>query len=283
MTVHHAVQHHSAHVNGIRVRYAIAGEGPPLVLLHGFPQNSRTWRHVIPLLSEEYTIIAPDLRGFGDSDRPSSGYDKRTVANDVFELVKSLGFNDINLVGHDVGMLVAYEYAAQHSADVRRLAVLDSVLPGFGLDAVMDVGKFPHIWHVPFFSIPDVAETLVSGREKEFFGEFFRKFSYDPTVLHDDDINFFIERLKAAGGLRSAFAHYRTFPLDRANNEENARVKLAMPVLAVGGEYSLGDMVGQVMQQLAEHVTPAVIKQCGHWIPEERPEDLVELLRPFLK
>ncbi|PDS63029.1 alpha/beta hydrolase [Rhizobium anhuiense] len=283
MTEHYTVKHHSAHVNGIRVRYAIGGEGPPLVLLHGFPQSSRTWRHVIPEFIDDYTVIAPDLRGFGDSDRPASGYDKRTVADDVFALVHSLGFKDISLVGHDVGMLVAYEYAAQHREDVRRLVVMDSVLPGFGLDAVMDVGKFPHVWHVPFFSIPDVAESLIAGRERVFFTDFFRKFSYDPNALLGEDIDFFVDRLQTAGGLRSAFAHYRTFPLDRANNEENARVKLTMPVLAVGAEHSLGDMVGQAMRHLAEDVTPAVINQCGHWIPEERPQELVRLLRPFLK
>ncbi|MBX5193705.1 alpha/beta hydrolase [Rhizobium sp. NZLR3b] len=283
MTGHNVVTHHSAQINGIRIRYGMGGKGPPLVLLHGFPQSSRTWRHVIPALTADYTVIAPDLRGFGDSDRPASGYDKRTVAQDVYELVQQLGFDEINLVGHDVGMLVAYEYAARHPGEVRRLAVLDSVLPGFGLDAVMDVSKFPHVWHVPFFSIPDVAETLIVGREREFFTDFTRKFSYDPNAVDDADIAYYVDRLKAPGGLRSAFAHYRTFPQDRASNEENSRIKLSMPVLAIGGEFSLGEMVGQAMQQLAENVTPIVVKSSGHWIPEEQPVQLIDILRPFLK
>ena len=127
MTDTHPVTHHSAHVNGIRLRYARAGEGPPIVLLHGFPQSGREWRHVIPHLAKDHTVIAPDLRGFGDSDRPATGYDKRTVAQDVHELVRHLGFDEIDLVGHDVGMLVAYDYAAQHRGEVRRLVVMDSV------------------------------------------------------------------------------------------------------------------------------------------------------------
>lgn len=282
MTDVHPVTHHSAHVNGIRLRYARAGEGPPIVLLHGFPQSGREWRHVIPHLAKDRTVIAPDLRGFGDSDRPATGYDKRTVAQDVYALVRHLGFDRIDLVGHDVGMLVAYDYAAQHRDGVRRLVVMDSVLPGFGLDDVMDVGKFPHVWHVPFFSIPDVAETLVAGREPMFFTDFFRKFSYDPHAIAEEDVAFYVDRLRGPGALRSAFAHYRTFALDAANNRENARVTLAMPVLALGAEHSMGEMVGHAMRQLADDVTPGIVRDSGHWIPEEQPEQLVGLLRAFL-
>lgn len=146
----------------------------------------------------------------------------------------------------------------------------------------MDVGKLPRVWHVPFFSIPDVAETLVAGRERMFFTDFFRKFSYDLHAVADEDVAFYVDRLSGPGALRSAFAHYRTFALDAANNRENARKKLAMPVLALGAEHSMGELVGLAMQQLAEHVTPGIVRGSGHWIPEEQPDQLVKLIRPFL-
>lgn len=281
MTKQIDLTHHTAAVNGVRLHYVRAGSGDPLVLLHGWPQSWLEWRHIIPVLASRFTVIAPDMRGFGDSDKPTSGYDKRTVAQDIRLLVHQLGFSEINLVGHDIGMMVAYEYAAAHPTEIRRLAVLEAGLPGLGLEALLDAAKFPQFWHFGFFMAPGVAETLVAGREKMFLRHFIRHLAYDTYAVTEDDINEYADRMSAPGALRAGFEHYRAFPADARNNQENARTKLSMPVLAIGGDHCMGDQVGQIMRSLADSVSTAVIERSGHWIPEEQPEQLADLLIGF--
>ncbi|MBS3685137.1 alpha/beta fold hydrolase [Klebsiella quasipneumoniae] len=273
--------HHTAVVNDVRLHYVTAGSGDPLVLLHGWPQSWREWQHLIPSLAARFTVIAPDMRGFGDSDKPTSGYDKRTVAQDIRQLVQHLGFRDINLVGHDIGMMVAYEYASAYPAEVRRLAVMEAGLPGLGLEALQDAAKFPQFWHFGFFNAPGVAEALIAGREKMFLAHFIRHLAYDTYAVSDDDLNEYAERMSAPGALRASFEHYRAFPIDARNNQEHALTKLPMPVLGIGGELCMGDQVGQIMQSLADNVQTAVVARSGHWIPEEQPEQLAALLSEF--
>lgn len=281
MTQQVNLSHETAVVNGLRLHYVIAGSGDPLVLLHGWPQSWREWRHVIPELASRFTVIAPDMRGFGDSDKPSGGYDKRTVARDIRELVHVLGFREIHLAGHDLGMMVAYEYAASYPAEVRRLAVLEAGLPGLGLEAFQDTAKYPHLWHFGFFNAPGVAETLIAGREKLFLSHFIRHLAYDPYAVTGDDLEEYADRMRAPGALRAGFEHYRAFPADALNNQENARKKLAMPVLGIGGDHSLGEHVGKFMEPLADKVTTAIVERSGHWIPEEQPKQLASLLTGF--
>ncbi|EHD19978.1 MULTISPECIES: alpha/beta fold hydrolase [Brenneria] len=273
--------HHTTVVNGVRLHYVMAGSGDPLVLLHGWPQSWREWHHLIPILASRFTVIAPDMRGFGDSDKPTGGYDKRTVAQDIRQLVQHLGFCEINLVGHDIGMMVAYEYASAHPKEIRRLAVLEAGLPGLGLEALMNTAKFPQFWHFGFFSAPGVAETLIAGREKMFLAHFIRHLAYDTYAVTEDDLNEYSERMSAPGALRASFEHYRAFPVDARNNQEHARTKLPMPVLGIGGEYCMGDQVGHIMRPLADNVQTAVVERSGHWIPEEQPEQLAALLVEF--
>ncbi|WP_226584491.1 alpha/beta fold hydrolase [Acuticoccus sediminis] len=276
-----ALTHHTVRVNGVRLHYVRAGTGDPLVLLHGWPQSWREWRHVIPALASRFTVIAPDLRGFGDSDKPSGGYDKRTVAQDIYELVRQLGFGEINLVGHDIGMMVAYDYAASHPAEVRRLAVLEAGLPGLGLEALQDAATYPQFWHFGFFKAPGVAEALIAGREKMFLTYFIRHLAYDTSAVTDDDLGEYAQRLAAPGGLRGSFEHYRAFAADAVRNRELAQSKLPMPVLAIGGDHSMRDMVADIMRALADNVRPAVIERSGHWIPEEQPEQLLKAMTDF--
>ncbi|HBS5970843.1 TPA: alpha/beta hydrolase [Klebsiella pneumoniae] len=275
------ITHHTAVVNGVRLHYAMAGSGEPLVLLHGWPQTWREWYAMIPELAKKFTVIVPDMRGFGDSDKPGCGYDKRTVAEDIFQLVNHLGYDEINLVGHDIGMMVAYEYASAHPTKVRKLAVLEAGLPGLGLEMLMDGAKFPQFYHFSFFIAPGLAESLVAGREKMFITHFIRHLAYDTYALSDDDLNEYAERLSAPGALRASFEHYRAFPVDAVNNQENARTKLTMPVLAVGGEYCMNDQVGHIMSPLADNVQTAVIERSGHWLTEEQPEELTAVLLTF--
>lgn len=277
------IAHHTASVNGVRLHYVMAGSGEPLVLLHGWPQTWREWNTMIPELAKHYTVIAPDMRGFGDSDKPGSGYDKRTVAEDIYQLVNHLGFDEVYLVGHDIGMMVAYEYASAHPGRVRKLAMLEAGLPGLGLEMLMDGAKFPQFYHFSFFIAPGLAESLVTGREKMFITHFIRHLSYDTYALTDEDINEYAERLSQPGALRASFEHYRAFPLDAVNNQENAKTKLTMPVLAVGGEFCMNDQVGVIMNALADDVQTVVIKRSGHWLTEEQPEELTASLLAFFK
>lgn len=277
------IEHHTVTVNGVRLHYVKAGSGEPLVLLHGWPQTWREWNVMIPELAKHYTVIAPDMRGFGDSDKPSSGYDKRTVAEDIYQLVNYLGFDEINLVGHDIGMMVAYEYASAHPSKVRKLAMLEAGLPGLGLEMLMDGAKFPQFYHFSFFIAPGLAETLVAGRERMFITHFIRHLSYDTYAVTDEDLNEYAERLSQPGALRASFEHYRAFPIDAVNNQENAKTKLTMPVLAVGGEFCMNDQVGVIMNALADDVKTSVIERSGHWLTEEQPEELTAVLLAFFK
>jgi pimeloyl-ACP methyl ester carboxylesterase len=282
MTNETALAHHTAEVNGVRLHCVTAGAGDPVVLLHGWPQTWHEWRHLIPVMASRYTVVAPDLRGFGDSDKPASGYDKRTVAEDIRQLVRHLGLREIDLVGHDIGMMVASDYAAAHPQEVRRLAVAEAALPGLGLEELMDAAKYPKFWHFGFFAAPGVPEMLVAGREQMFLSYFVRHLAYDSYAVTEDDLGKYARRMAAPGALRGGFEHYRAFPTDARNNEENARTKLPMPVLAIGGDHSMAGQVARMMQPLANAVHPAVIERCGHWVAEEQPARLAELLTDFL-
>ena len=278
-----SVTHHTTTVNGIRLCYVTAGAGEPVVLLHGFPETSYAWRKIIPVLSQHFNVIAPDLRGCGDSDRPSAGYDKRTVAEDVHQLVQQLKLGPINLVSHDVGMMVGYAYAAAYSAEVRRLVLMEAALPGLGLEELYDAAKYPRMYHLPLFEAPNgLAEALITGREKMFVSHFMRQQTYDPTGPDEDALEEYARRLAAPGALRGGIEYFRAHTIDAEHNRENARTKLLMPVLTVGGKASSGAALAAQIQPLAEHVKSVMIEHCGHYIAEEQPDQLIdELLRFF--
>ncbi len=275
------VTHHTAKVNGIKLHYVTAGSGDPIVLLHGWPQTWHQWRRIIPALAARYTVVAPDLRGFGDSDKPACGYDKRTVAEDVYQLARHLRLGPIHLVGHDLGMMVAYAYASAHPDEVRKLVLADAGLPGLGLEGFFDTAKFPQFWHFGFFSAPNgVAESLIAGRERPFVSHFIRMQSYDPTGVAEEDLDEYARRLAAPGALRGGFEHYRAFPVDAGHNGAYSRTKLPMPVLTLAGEHSVGDRLEEAIKPIAEHVRGVVFERCGHYLAEEQPEAVsAELLR----
>ena len=282
-TVHTAPRCHRAEVNGIRLFYRRAGDGPPLVLLHGFPETSYAWRKVIPKLAQRYTVIAPDLRGCGASDRPASGYDKRTVASDVRELVRLLGFDQINLVAHDVGMMVGYAYACAYPGAVRRLVLMEAALPGLGLEELYDAAKFPRMYHLPLFEAPNgLAEALVAGRERMFVDHFMRQQAYNQDGLEPEALDEYARCLAAPGALSGGIGYFRAHGVDAEHNREHARTKLAMPVMTVGGTASFGaNLKGQV-EPLVARLHHVMIDECGHYLAEEQPERVAdELLRFF--
>jgi pimeloyl-ACP methyl ester carboxylesterase len=268
--------HHMATVNGIQMHYVIGGQGDPIVLLHGWPQTWYEWRHVMPALAKNYTVIAPDLRGLGDSSKPATGYDGKTVAEDIHQLITQLGFKDSFLVGHDLGVLVAFSYAAAHPSEVRRLVILDVPITGFG-----PALNSTRLWHIPFHMVRDIPETLAEGKEREYLTWFYSNYSYNPAAITKEDIDEYVSHYSAPGGMRAGFEYYRAFPIDAEQIKEYSKVKLPMPVLALGGENSFGTAPLVSMQSIATNVRGGIVPLSGHWIPEEQPKFVIEQLFNF--
>jgi pimeloyl-ACP methyl ester carboxylesterase len=281
-----SITHRYADLGDVLIHYVVAGNGPTLVLLHGWPQTWWEWRHVIPSLAQHYTVIAPDLRGLGDSSRPIHGYDKKTVADDIWRLVaERLGHRSFFLVGHDWGGPTAYALAAAHPEAVRRLAILDVVIPGSGGD-FFEGGRR---WHHQFHMTPDLPEALIQGREEIYLSWFYRTFAYRHDAIGPEDLKEYLRTYRQPGALRAGFAYYRAIPQDDADNRAIIdRFKLPMPVLAMGGAVGYphgrgrGSATAQSLQRVAVDVRGAVVPECGHFIPEEAPGVFVDHLLAFL-
>lgn len=271
--------HRTANVNNVRLHYVQGGKGDAVVLLHGFGSTWYMWRYVMPALAQRYTVIAPDLRGAGDSSKPTTGYDKRTLAEDIYQLVRERGAKRVYLVGHDIGVMVAYAYAAAHPDEVSKLVILDSVPPGSG-----DWDNYvrePKRWHFAFHQAPNLPEALVAGRERMYLNRFWQDLAYNPTAITEADKDEYLRGYAAPGGMRAAFEYYRTMPQDVKDNKEYFKRKLAMPILALGGVQGNGKLVLDFMKTVSADVSGGVIEQCGHWIAEERPEYLIQQLLTF--
>lgn len=282
-----AFNHHYAEIGEVMLHYVTLGSGSPVVLLHGWPQTWYEWRLVMPKLAEKFTVIAPDLRGLGDSSRPLSGYDKRTVANDVWCLVtEKLGHATFHLVGHDWGGPTAYALAASHPEAVTRLAIVDVVIPGDG----GDFSQAGRRWHHQFHMTPDLPEALVTGRERTYLQWFYQTFAYRPGAIDEAALDEFVRTYSQPGALRAGFNYYRAMIEDAKVNAAQLATgfRLPMPVLAVGGGVSYphgrgrGADVEASMRRVATDVRGAVIPECGHFVPEEAPEALSRLLLEFL-
>jgi pimeloyl-ACP methyl ester carboxylesterase len=275
------VEHHRAQVGDVSLHYAVAGSGEPVVLLHGWPSTWYEWRHVMPLLVDRYRVIAPDLRGLGDSSRPPAGYDKKTVAADLWQLFSgTLGLARWHLVGHDWGGPVAFALAAAHPEAIRTLAIVDVTIPGIGPD-LSQGGKR---WHHAFHMTPDLPEALVQGRERAYLTWFYEAFSWRRDAFAAADIDEYLRTYSQPDALRAGFAFYRNIPNDIADNRAllASGLRLEMPVLAVGGGRAeargRGGEPEASLREIADDVTGAVVDDCGHFVPEERPEALAALL-----
>jgi pimeloyl-ACP methyl ester carboxylesterase len=268
--------HQTAHINGFRLHYVIGGRGFPVVLLHGWPETWYEWRKIMPALAEKYTVIAPDSRGLGDSERTESGYDAVTLAEDVFSLVRSLGFQQLFLVGHDTGVSTAYACAARYREAVQRLVILDVPLEGFGRE---DFAVKRNIWHFGFFQAPGgLAESLAEGREHILLEWFFSRAAAANT---QEDIDEYVRCYSGRDALRAGFEYYHAFSTNAQLFKEYSKEKLRIPVLALGGENSGAGWPFYSLAQLAEHVSGGIIPQCGHYIAEEQPEELLRRLSTF--
>ena len=275
-------RHHTADLAEMRMHYVMAGEGEPIVLLHGFPQTWYEWRLVMPILAERYQVIAPDLRGLGDSSRPERGYHKMRVAEDVWELVNGvLGQDRLFVVGHDWGGPVAFALAASHRASVAKLAILDVMIPGDGTDQFStSQGR----WHHGFHRTPDLPEALIEGRERIYIDWFLKNFTARPDAIPEAAIDEFARTYSQPGAMRAGLAYYRAIPEDIADNQAAlGEGKLGMPVLALGGGESFGrrELTLQSMRRVADDVPGGVIEGAGHFLPEEKPAEIAEQLLAF--
>jgi pimeloyl-ACP methyl ester carboxylesterase len=273
----------SLSTDGVSLHSVIGGQGPALVLLHGWPQTWWAWHRVLPALAEHFTVIAVDLPGLGDSTKPRSGYDTDTVARRIHALVTDLGHEEVLVVGHDWGGAVAYSYAAQYRAAVRRLVVIEMLVPGFGWDDLLTPSSAGWVWHMAFHAVPDVPEMLTSGRERAYMTMFLRTMgAYDTTAVTDADIDEYVRCYTAPGAWHAAFEYYRAWFDDVRQNEVHGVTPLEMPVLAIGGAFSSGPFPELSLREVASDVTGRIIERCGHWVASEQPEELTEALLGFL-
>ena len=266
-------------VDGLQLHYLTAGRGPSVILLHGYAETSRMWRPLMPILAERFTVIAPDLPGIGDSAIPESGLDMRTSAIRIHALARSLGVEKARVVGHDIGLMVAYAYAAQFPAETEKLVVMDAFLPGVaGWEAVYNN---PAIWHFRFNG--PTPELLVQGRERTYFEHFWNNFAADKTrSIPEAERKAYAAAYARPGRMRAGWAYFVSFQQAAKDFAELSQTKLTMPVLAIGGDKSLGEVIGQQMKLVATDATVVVLKDTGHWILEERPKETTEALVKFL-
>jgi len=274
------ISSHSAEIDGAKIDYLTAGHGPTVILLHGFAETSRMWRPVMPELAERFTVIAPDLPGIGDSDIPADGLDMKSAAIRIHDLAKSLGVQKAEVVGHDIGLMVAYAYAAQFPAEVTKLVLMDAFLPG--VDGWQAIYNDPHIWHFRFNG--PTPEALVKGRERTYFEYFWNDLAADKNhSLPEADREAYTAAYARPGRMGASWAYFVSFLQAAKDFEVLSRTKLTMPVLAIGGDKSLGVPLGQQAKLVATNATVIVIKNAGHWILEEQPEATTKALVKFLE
>jgi pimeloyl-ACP methyl ester carboxylesterase len=269
----------STAVNGVRISYKIGGTGPAVVLLHGYTETSHMWLPVMPLLAKNHTVIAPDLRGAGDSERPEGGYDKKTMAKDIRELVQQLGEKEVTLVGHDIGLMVAYAYAAQYPTEVNKVILMDAFLPGIG--DWKSVWLMRDLWHFHFYGETPLA--LVKGRERIYFEHFWNDFAADRTKsVPEADRQFYAGAYARDDGMRAGFEYFKNFERDAKDFAAFSTTKLNMPFAVLAGEKASGTFLIDQTKLVATNVSGIVVKGSGHWLMEEAPDQVIPALVTFV-
>jgi pimeloyl-ACP methyl ester carboxylesterase len=269
----------SANVNGVKINYKIGGQGPVVVLLHGYTQTSHMWIPVMPLLTTSHTVIAPDLRGAGGSERTPGGYDKKTMAKDIRGLVHQLGYEHVRVVGHDIGLMVAYAYAAQYPSEVSKVVLMDAFLPGVG--DWKDVWLLRDLWHFHFYGETPLA--LVKGRERIYFEHFWNDFAADRTKsVPEADRRLYAAAYARADGMRAGFELFKNFEQDAKDFAAFSATTLAMPLLVLTGEKASGTFLIDQAKLVATNVSGTVVKNSGHWLMEEATDQVVPAIVAFL-
>ncbi len=274
-----ATESRFANVNGVRLHYLVAGKGDPVVLLHGYAETSHMWRPLMAKLADTRTVIAPDLRGAGQSSTPADGYTKAAMARDIHALTSKLGYQRIQIVGHDIGLMVAYAYAAQYPSEVERIALMDAFLPGIG--NWRDVWLMRDLWHFHFYG--KTALALVRGRERIYFEHFWNDFAADAKhSVPERDRRIYAKAYARHGGMRSGFEYFRTFEQDARDFANFARKPLLMPMLVLTGEKASGEFLIEQGRLVARNVEGVVVRKSGHWLMEEAPNQIIPKLAEFL-
>jgi haloacetate dehalogenase len=280
------IREQTMHVDGLRLHCRLAGEGPLLVLLHGWPQTGHCWRHLIGPLSAGHTVVAPDLRGYGRSDKPRGGFDKRTMAEDIRGVMRALGFETATVIGHDRGARVAHRWGLDHPEEVERLVVMD-IIPTREMWRRMDMTLARRYWHWLFHLQPDLPELLAGGNVATYLGYFFERWTHNRAGLEEAAVAEYVRAFSAPGALRAGFDDYRaSFPLDAEHDDADATAgrKLTMPVLVLWGADGLfGQLPAvEIWRDYAEEISGAAIPDCGHFLPEEQPGLVMRELADFL-
>ncbi|WP_165947199.1 alpha/beta fold hydrolase [Micromonospora sp. 15K316] len=273
------IEHHRATVDGVAHHYLIAGDGPTLLLIHGFPQTSREWTPLIERLAPRFRVVAPDLRGLGGFPGPAGGYDKMTLAADVHGIVEQADADGPVLIcGHDMGAYVGFAYALSYRDEVAGLVTVDAPLPGTALGDSLSTN--PRTWHIPFHSNVDVAHLLISGREREYIDYFVSSRSYDRSAITPEDIDSYAAAYRAPGALRAGLEMYRSLAQDSTDNKAAlSKGRLSVPVVVVAsGVTAVPDALEAMAGEIAEHPRVEIVAQAGHWIPEEKPDELARII-----
>ena len=268
-----------AKIDNVQLHYLTAANGPAtVILLHGFAETSRMWRPIIPTLAEKFTVIAPDLPGIGDSSIPEK-IDMLEAAKQIHDLVRSLKIDKARVVGHDIGLMVAYAYAAQFPDETEKLAVMDAFLPGVA--EWEPIYNDPNTWHFRFNG--EYPEKLVKGRERTYFEYFWNVLAADKTrSIPEADRRAYTEAYAKPGRMRAAWAYFASWPQLAKDFAQLSQTKLTMPVLLIGGDKALGNELGAQMKLVAASVTVIVLPNTGHWILEEKPKETTDALVKFL-
>ena len=268
-----------AKVNGVRLRYVIGGQGSPVVLLHGYAETGHMWRPIMPLLAERHTVIVPDLRGAGESAKPASGYDKKTMAVDIYALTRSLKLDRVSIVGHDIGLMVAYAYAAQFRDTTERVVLMDAFLPGIG--NWKDVWLLRDLWHFHFYG--EVPLALVKGRERTYLEHFWNDFAADrKRSVPEADRRLYARAYAQPGAMRAGFEYFRNFERDASDFARMAITPLAMPMLVLSGEKAGGRFLIEQAKLVASDVRGQVVAGAGHWLMEEAPKAVIPAITGFV-
>ena len=273
-----------ADLGDVKLHYVIGGQGAPLLLVHGWPETWYEWRKVMPRLAQRHTVIAVDLRGFGGSQLTASGYEKKALAEDLFKLMSRLGYTDTVLVGHDWGGPVAYAYAASHRDAVSQLVVVEGAPDGPWTQKRLLPLLHNPLWFFGFFQIPDYAETVLKGHERQFLDWFYRNkgFHVVPGSFSDADVDYYETSFTRPGRFAASIQLYRTIDQDILDNTEFAKTPLTIPVLAVGAQHGVGAGVAESLHPVAANVTPVLMEGTGHFIADERPDALADIVESFL-
>jgi pimeloyl-ACP methyl ester carboxylesterase len=279
-----SIAHRRTRANSLDQHYLIAGDGDAVLLLHGFPQHSLMWRRLMTMLADRHSVIAPDLRGTGGTTITPAGYDKRTMAADMQALLDQLDLHSVDVIGYDHGAGVAYQLAARYPNLVRRLCVIEYALPGFGYEAEMaprpdwNAGS---AWQLGFFTVPEVAEHFMRGRERDLLTWFFWHAACNPSAVTPEDFEEYARQISKPGALRAGINYYAAVWQDMADHKEAAGTKLNIPILALGGECSYGKKVFEAWRSLANDVHSGLIKDAGHWPADENPAEVARLVLEF--